>query len=252
VALDANADLHKPVLEKVIGYDLSPHAAFAPDPVPVRRVHLRARASRSRWLRDRRFVLISSFVRHLGRAIDVVQEYGAKRVAIVTMRTVEIGLRGALGEDVSAEWKVMRQSNLELSRLKQEAGPVLARLGVTPSLGHYGALRGLDHWRDYDALVTFGDPWPNLGEVQNECDFLGLTDGWEERAAAMCRAELEQAHGRLRVPHRRTPCLMVHVGSVRPGGWSWDVETVRDEEPPGEDEERNALESWEVDATEAA
>jgi hypothetical protein len=74
---------------------------------------------------------------------------------------------------------------------------------------------------DVDCLATLGDAWPNLGQVRSEVDFLGLPDSWEARLEALCRAELEQAHGRLRVVHRKKPARALHVGRVLPGGTGW-------------------------------
>ena len=76
-----------------------------------------------------------------------------------------------------------------------------------------------------DQLVTLGDPWANLDEVKHACSYLGLPD-WEERYEAMCRAELEQAHGRLRTIHRTRPGRALHVGAVVPGGPGWEAEHV--------------------------
>jgi hypothetical protein len=73
---------------------------------------------------------------------------------------------------------------------------------------------------DADNLVTLGDPWVNVDQVRHECAFLGLTD-WDARLEAMCRAELEQAHGRLRTVHRTRPARALHVGAVAPGGAEW-------------------------------
>lgn len=69
-------------------------------------------------------------------------------------------------------------------------------------------------------LVTLGDPWSNIEQVRHECAFLGLDD-WEARLEAMCRAELEQAQGRLRTVHRSRPARALHVGAVAPGGAGW-------------------------------
>jgi hypothetical protein len=80
---------------------------------------------------------------------------------------------------------------------------------------------------DVDALATLGDPWPNLGDVKNDVAFLGLADAWETRLEALCRAELEQAHGRMRVVHRRRPGRALHVGNVLPGGSGWQSGEVR-------------------------
>ena len=78
---------------------------------------------------------------------------------------------------------------------------------------------------DADAVVTLGDPWRNLGDVYNDAAFLQI-GGWQARYEAWCRAELEQAHGRLRTVHRTRPGRALHVGAVMPGGSGWTSETV--------------------------
>jgi hypothetical protein len=88
-------------------------------------------------------------------------------------------------------------------------------------VGHYGALRGLNHMAAVDALVTLGDPWPNLGVARDEAFFLGLGDAWESRYEAKARAELEQAHGRLRAVRRTRPGRALHVGALLPSGSAW-------------------------------
>jgi hypothetical protein len=104
--------------------------------------------------------------------------------------------------------------------VRAELGPLVREWKGTVLFGHFGALRGLDAMADADNLVTLGDPWVNVDQVRHECAFLGLTD-WEARLEAMCRAELEQAHGRLRTVHRTRPARALHVGAVAPGGAGW-------------------------------
>jgi DNA-binding transcriptional regulator YdaS (Cro superfamily) len=87
-------------------------------------------------------------------------------------------------------------------------------------LGHYGAVRGLNTMSAVDALITIGDPWPNLGDVRNDAAFLAL-DNADARIEAFARAELEQAHGRLRAIHRTRPARALHVGSLLPSGIAW-------------------------------
>jgi len=79
---------------------------------------------------------------------------------------------------------------------------------------------------DVDCLATLGDPWPNLGLVRSDIAFLGLTETWEQRVEAMCKAELEQAHGRIRAVHRKRPGRALHVGSVTPSGSGWRQDKV--------------------------
>ena len=98
--------------------------------------------------------------------------------------------------------------------------------GVEVDMGHYGALRGLDRWKGFDALVTVGDPVPNLSAIARASwrleDREEQAHGQQDvlaRARDLARAELEQAHGRLRVVHRASPCVMVHLGRLVPYGW---------------------------------
>ena len=109
-----------------------------------------------------------------------------------------------------------------LDAFSEQLGPILARLPRTPLTGHYGAVRGLDGMKECDNLVTLGDPWMNLSDALNDAGFLGLGDQWESRFEARCRAELEQAHGRLRTIHRTRPGRALHIGKVLPSGRAWE------------------------------
>ena len=91
---------------------------------------------------------------------------------------------------------------------------------VAVCFGHFGATRGRDEWMTCDALITFGDPRPNLGETRATAALLGLDDAEHARQYEHAvAAELEQAHGRLRAPQRTTPATAVHVGTVPPLSW---------------------------------
>jgi hypothetical protein len=57
--------------------------------------------------------------------------------------------------------------------------------------------------------------------VQNESALLGSTDEWKARLEELCRAELEQAHGRLRTIHRTKSARALHVGNILPSGRAW-------------------------------
>lgn len=87
-------------------------------------------------------------------------------------------------------------------------------------VSHYGAMRGLDRWKDFDGVATVGDPRPNLDAVSRELGGGGAE--MEERYARAeehARSELEQAHGRLRTVHRNRPGRALHVGAILPLGW---------------------------------
>jgi hypothetical protein len=113
----------------------------------------------------------------------------------------------------------------------------VAEAAPAHQVAHYGALRGLDTWKHLSAVITLGDYWVNPGSVERT----GGDDDLEDRARELCAAELEQAHGRLRVVHRAAPATMIHVGWVRPRGWREPVESVklpvgRPPRPPPDDD----------------
>jgi hypothetical protein len=221
VVLDAGADLHLPVMAKVVGYEPELHVFAAADGAPVERTLYRtSSATRAAWLPSG-CVHPVRLARGLRAAVDWILEGSGPVVGVITFLSVELALRAARGEDVRAAWT--KGAWGDLGSVVAALDPEMRRLeGRRVELGHYGAMRGLDAWKDLDGLVTLGDPWRNLGEVQHEVDYLGLAGGWEARVEAQARAELEQAHGRLRTIHRTRPCRQLHVGAVVPGGWpSW-------------------------------
>jgi len=183
VVMAADAQLYRTHYELLVGYQPPFVDLGAPDGVAVRRVLIESStANRRRWITDGRRP-----VRLLEQALAVAREAGP-RVAVVTFMALE---------------------------------PWVADVAPGVDVGHYGALRGLDHWKDHDALITLGDPVPNLHFVART---VRGDEAADDRARDLARAELEQAHGRLRVVHRTTPCTMVHVGSLVPCGWRQPVE----------------------------
>jgi hypothetical protein len=141
------------------------------------------------------------------------------------MQVIELALAAALRPDDSQiviDWeKKCGQKPEALVKAREVFGPIVRAWPGEVLLAHYGATRGLNTMADVDCLATLGDPWPNLGEVKNQVAFLRLADAWDERVEALCRAELEQAHGRLRVVHRGRPGRARHIGSMMPGGFGW-------------------------------
>jgi hypothetical protein len=93
--------------------------------------------------------------------------------------------------------------------------PSIRAAGV--EVATFGALRGLDAWKDREVFVTIGDHFDNIGAVDAEAEFLNV-DAW---ALSRERVEIElgQAHGRARDPRRSTPCSHFHYGEVWPFGW---------------------------------
>jgi hypothetical protein len=229
VAMDANADLLLPVIAKVVGYTPPIHTFCARDGAPIEREVLRTgSANRKSWFKGGVLTIEGSLKRLVQSALDWAREDpSARKLGLITMLTVELALRAALGEDVERQWRKTGQPSKLLEDAKRLLGPIVRSWPGEIVLAHYGAVRGLNHMADMDCLITLGDPWPNLGEVQNQVAYLGLaSERWEERAEAMCRAELEQAHGRLRTVHRTRPGRALHVGNVAPGGWGWSSGNV--------------------------
>ena len=242
VAMDAGIDLHRPIYARAVGYEPPLHRASAADGAPITRTLYRARSqTRTGWLNRGRLEVTAGLAQALDVTVTWVLEHPeTQRIGIITFPAAELAIRAALGEDVTAAWLKLRQTRRALDEAREVLGPIVARLPQRPELGHYGAMRGLDAWSLLDGVATLGDPWPNLGAVQHEADFLNLgcpraedeTD-WERRAEEQAAAELEQGHGRIRAVHRKRPARLLHVGGVMPRGWH-DVEVRRpaDGRPP--------------------
>jgi hypothetical protein len=231
VVTDANADLHVPVMAKVVGYAPPLHRFAAVDGAPISRTLLRCTsATRKGWLKGGMLVLDGSLLTALREALAWAQEDpAARKMGLITMRVVEFAIAGALRPNdraIDAAWKDLGQRAKTLAQARDKLGPLLRAWPGEIRLAHYGAVRGLNDMADVDCLITLGDPWPNLGEVRNEVSFLALDEVWEERLEARCRAELEQAHGRLRTIHRARPGRALHVGNVLPGGSGWASASV--------------------------
>jgi hypothetical protein len=185
VVMAADAHLYVPAYERCVGYPLADrvHDFSAGDGAPIERTLLMARAHRRGFTAalDGMVAAVDDWVR---------QDPATRRVGVVTFKRHADAVRAAL----QAKWNDL----------------------IDVDVRHYGAVRGLDAWREFDAVVTLGDPLPNLdAAARSSLD-----------AEAAARAELEQAHGRLRTVHRRTPGRQLHVGRLMPGGWREPV-TVR-------------------------
>ncbi len=229
VAMDANIAVNAPIFAKAVGYDPPLHGFAGADGVPVRRLQIRRKsAARKYWLPHGKLKLVTGLVQSVKDILEFAE--GTQSLGIITMRTIELALRAALEPDnpqLDNLWHDAHQDPKTLAEAREKLGPILQAYPGTIAFGHYGAVRGLNHMKNVDCLATLGDPWPNLNRVRYEVMFLGLDDSWQSRTVDLCKAELEQAHGRLRAIHRTGPTRAVHVGSVRPSGWGWtrgDVE----------------------------
>lgn len=233
VVTDANADLHVPILQRVVGYPPRFHEFAAADGAPIQRTLLRCRsATRKGWMAHGRVVLEAGVVGAVRAMLEWAGRDPATRaLGLITFRPLRVLLEAARrpgDPDVRRAAEELGQPAAALREAEEKLGPLLAAWPWELRFGHYGATRGLNTMADVDALVTLADPWQNLGEVRSAVAFLGLETSWEARVEALCRGELEQAHGRLRAVHRTRPGRALHVGNVLPGGagWSRDVEVL--------------------------
>ena len=195
----ASADAHLREVEyRALAPDLAFHGFSAPDGAPIARTMIVTNGARS--------ALATDDPRPIESAARLVAEWAlevprASTCGVVTfLRHEQVVLRALRLAAPSVRWETM----------------------------HYGATRGLDGWKDFDAIATIGDPRPNLDAVARELGGGGAeVEARLTRADEIARSELEQAHGRLRVVHRTRPGRALHVGSLLPLGWPADVEYRR-------------------------
>jgi hypothetical protein len=231
VVLDANVDLHAPVLARVVGYEPPLHVFTAPDGAPIARTLQRCkRANRKAWSDDNGHLSpTAALLTSVRQAVTWLAEApSVASVGLITFHVLETALRYTVGierDDARRQWVEAHYDPGRLDELSEALGPIVAGFGGEWLFGHYGATRGLNTMAGADALITLGDPWRNLGDAHNDAAFLHL-EGWKARYEAWCRAELEQAHGRLRTVHRTRPARALHVGAIMPGGSGWSVDRV--------------------------
>ena len=232
VVTDANAKVHLPILEKAVGYAPAFHEFAAADGARIDRTLLRSRsATRKGWLTFGK-VALEAVLPSVRAMLDWAREdHRTRIVGVITFKPLREVLEAAFrAGDQSEQYRaICRTHNIDVA-----VGDELARrlAGWDLRFGHYGAVRGLNTMADVDAVVTLGDPWPHVGEVRNEVAFLGLEKPSEERLEELCRAELEQAHGRIRSVHRTRPARALHVGAVLPSGSGWASGNVEIRKPP--------------------
>jgi len=193
VLMDAGARLHLPVVQSVTGYEPKFAHYAAADGNRVERTLFRMPgATRKGWLRT--------------------PEGGDAMLAALRVALEWVGESKALLVSFKALWE------------RDDVKDLIRSHGNSVETAHFGSLRGKNDWASHECVVTLGDPRPNVGSLELECAALGIDpDG---RAEDLARAELEQAHGRLRVVHRTTPCRMAHVGRLWPAGWGWTPDKV--------------------------
>lgn len=146
--------------------------------------------------------------RYLRAALAQVIERGAKQVGLFTWKPLADVLRAGTNPTARA--------------LLDE----LVAAGVALTVGHYGDARSRNDWADCDALVSLGDPKPNVGASRAIAAVLGLSEQHDEVYRRATAAELSQVAGRLRAPWRKAPALHVHVGTIAPASWDSRAEVL--------------------------
>lgn len=227
VVLDAGAALVAPTVERIVGYKPRLVELDVSDGAPVERTVLACgRATRSRCF-TRGTLDLDALVPLLRAVFAWAGEDGeTKSLVIVSWGAVEALLAVCLG--LPQADALVRRAGLTKSIVAdagERLGDVLRAWQGRVRLAHYGGLRGLDHLRDADALATIGDPRPTVDAENDRCAWLEVDpDG---RIDALAAAELDQAHGRLRLVHRERKARALHVGAVVPAGWCGREVTVR-------------------------
>ena len=152
-------------------------------------------------------------LRDFARLLEQHQQRGlpAQRIGILTHQPVALALQAAieqLREQLARS--VDAAASLELPRLLPAEFAKLVARGVQLDIGYFGAQRGLNRWAECDALLTLGNPWPNVGAMYRAARVLGLDP--ESFLHHQLHAELVQAWGRGRAVHRTSPLLVAHYG----------------------------------------
>lgn len=229
VVMDANADSNIAIYRRLVGDEGVGVVGFAAsDGCVVERTHATmGKTTRTNWIRGgaiQESVVKKALEAFAGwvRLNDRGGVYG-----LITYAPIEAMIRAGLGDLVS--WREVWGDPERLAVVaKREIGFLRKRL-VTM---HYGATRGFNSLRDAEGLATLGDPWPNLVGVADELNYWSLpTWEYDSRQILMCKAELEQAQGRLRAVQRSAtsmPIRALHLGSVRPGGWGWTFGSIQE------------------------
>ncbi|WP_438017879.1 bifunctional DNA primase/polymerase [Sorangium sp. So ce315] len=250
VFLDATGHHQIPLYAKVLGYQPKVVEAYARDGCAVDRVQLNARVTRKSITSHGRLEIEEGLVRALAAAVDeITRRPWCRRVLFVTFMTLELALRAALGEDVSGAWRARGQAPEALEAARAKLGPVLARLPrepaaegrpPSPDFGHYFGVRGIDRWRDVDAVVVLGDAYGQLKDAEYLGSYLDLPD-WPAWYRSEAAGEADQCLGRLRTIRRTRPALLVAVGSILPADWRDQRVEVIDVELRGRPAARGVL-----------
>jgi hypothetical protein len=213
VVLDATANAS--ALGAVVGEGLRVERVDVEDAPGTRRLWARwASGARSRHVGPEQEPDPRQLRGALRRIAEQTRRCGARSVGILAHKAVHEGLERAIEQVRGGSGVTPLLLPAEFVRLlgpREDGSP-----GVEFVLGHFGAQRGLDRWKECELLVTLGDPHPNLGAVTAEALALGVDP--QAYADHQAGAELVQAWGRARAVHRQVPGVILHVGNLAPSG----------------------------------
>lgn len=222
ILLDAHAALHVGTIAAVTGQRPALVEIALADGAPIERTVLACpSATRSRWLPRGVLDFDAGIVGAIRSAIAWACESDLRSLVVVSWHAITLCVVAAtastLTPELVAEGQRLRISRPQLERARALLGPILAAFEGEIHTAYFGNLKGLDHLRGMDALVTLGDPRPNLGTERERSEWAEIDP--EGRLDALAAAELDQAHGRLRTVHRTRPARALHVGVVVPASW---------------------------------
>jgi hypothetical protein len=230
--LDATAQPMLPVVNAVLAdRDEAPAIVYASacDGAPVKRTWLRGPVTRRRIGGGTSGLLDPDVLPAMLKMLfdRVEAQHGLKVFCLATFRTVETAIAAVTDPDPQAR-EGHRAALRKYTKDEAARDALLAALAwLEPWRGkvvllHYGNTRGYNHVVDagITCVCTFGDPWTPPDDCKRDADFLGGTDGLDLGVLRVA-AELEQALGRLRACRRTEPCVQIHMGGVRPGGFGF-------------------------------
>jgi len=208
VLLDATADLS--MLGAIAGGAVPASDIRVADGAPVsRRLLFWSGASRKGSLDGAGARWDGGLHRYLRSALANVLDAGARRIGLFTWKALADALRTPGTDRTAAELVAW----------------VRAR-GAELIVGHYGYSRGRNDWMGCDALVSIGDPRPNVGATRAIAAVLGLADDHADVYRRATAAEVSQVAGRLRAPWRTSSAVHVHVGTIAPSSWDSRAEVL--------------------------
>jgi len=202
VLLDANAELHLPVLKRVmfqrqtvtIGDSVyEQDRPFLPPLYPIqagdrcrvdRYMAPLPYSSRAGWMVGGKLLpkyvaaAVERALLYVSRpdVCDFLEKEPKDRsLCIISFKRVAAALRATRNpesEKILRAWHEMGGTDEQLAAFRAELGPMLKRWTGEMIFGHYFGLRGMNDAERADTFVTLGDPWPSIGEARNEVAFL--------------------------------------------------------------------------------